>query len=97
MAITNLEKIALAITKGANNILIHPIPATPLWLVCERKKEKNWKLTLCNPFGTTYCLVSNNVTDENHLKLWEELVKLGAGVMRKTTCESSCKNHNREN
>lgn len=78
MSMKNIEKIALAITKGSENILIHPIPTTSLWIVCEKTKENTWKITLCNPFGTTHCIVSNNVTDENHLKLWEEMVYLAA-------------------
>lgn len=79
----NAEKIALAIAEGAKNIVIHEVPTTSLWLVCEKKEDQNWKMTICNPFGTKHHCIATDVTRENYLNLWVELVKLKASSMSK--------------
>jgi hypothetical protein len=74
---TNIETIADYITKKGNeNIKIHTIPKTNLWLVAERKKENLIKMYVCNPTKTTRRLVSDNITKKEYEKVWVELLKL---------------------
>lgn len=73
---TNAERIARHIAKhGTQNILVHSIPGTGYWLVCEKtqKTAPHWRVHVCHPERTTYRLVSENVTDEQHISLWKEL------------------------
>ena len=66
----NIEKIARLITvHGASNMLIHSIPKSQEWIVCQKIEQNKWVLTLCNPMGTTtYNL--GTVSNEEHLNLW---------------------------
>lgn len=75
---TNIEKVAAYITKhGSESLLIHTVPSTPLWLVCQKlTKQNGWKIIVCNPFQTKHRLVSDNVSDTEHLELWLDLIKL---------------------
>ena len=77
--LTNAEKITEAIARGAKNILIHPIPTSTLWIVCE-KHTQGWKMTICNPFGTAYQLLGDNISDDNHVLLWVEMLKIRSPV-----------------
>lgn len=77
------DRIKKGIEKhGAENILIHTIPKTPLWLICQKIKNKNppppdsWEIFIGNPLQTKLRLVSQNVTNEEHLLLWKKLVEL---------------------
>jgi hypothetical protein len=70
----NIERLAKHITKyGKESILIHTIPGTPNWIVCQYIGNDNWSLTLIQPLGNvTYNL--GIVSNEQHLQLWKELV-----------------------
>ena len=70
----NIDRIAKFVTKhGTGGILIHTIPGTSNWLVCQKMEINKWLVTLCNPMGfVTYNL--GTVSDNQHIQLWEELV-----------------------
>lgn len=72
----NIDRLARHIAKtGAENILVHTIPGTQNWIVCQKIGDDEWALTLSNPEGNvTYSL--GTVNNANHLRLWTELVKL---------------------
>ena len=72
----NIDKLAKYITvNGAENIIIHTVPGTGNWIVCQKVDKEKWMLTLGAPMGNvTYNL--GIVTTEQHLKLWEQLVRL---------------------
>ncbi|HEY4507116.1 MAG TPA: hypothetical protein VJH71_03125 [Candidatus Paceibacterota bacterium] len=73
---TNIDKLALHVTKyGEKGILIHTIPKTSNWLVCQKINANEWVITLLNPMGNvTYNL--GTITTEQHLNLWQELTRL---------------------
>jgi len=72
----NIEKIARHIAKnGPDGILVHTIPGTHNWIVCQKLGKDKWELTLCNPMGD----VSYNlgfVNEQQHLNLWNRLLVL---------------------
>ncbi len=72
----NIDRLARYVTKhGSESIMIHTIPGTGNWIVCEKIEKDKWSLTLGNPMGNvTYNL--GMVTNEQHLKLWMEIVKM---------------------
>lgn len=74
---TNAEKVAQHIAQhGSAGILVHSVPGTRFWLVCQivPKKSPHWKVVLCDPNQTTWRLVSDKVSDEDHIRLWNELL-----------------------
>lgn len=76
---TNADKIASHILKyGPNSLIIHTIPQTRFWLVCQQKEEKPtiWRIILCDPDKKTWRLVSSNTQEEDHVKIWEDLTKI---------------------
>jgi hypothetical protein len=85
----NLEKLARIIIKNkAKNILIHTIPRTPLWLVCQKIEINKWHLTLLNPdHSTIYRL--GTVNSKTHIDLWTNLIKLE--IEHKATQEKRAK------
>ncbi len=72
----NVDRLARYVTKhGSESILIHTIPGTSNWLICQKIEEDKWMLTLGNPMGNVIYnlgLVSN----DQHLKLWMQLIRL---------------------
>jgi len=72
----NINRLATHITKhGEKNILIHTIPQTSNWIICQKIENNKWMLTLCNPMGnTTYNL--GTIDDGQHIELWNQLIKL---------------------
>ena len=73
---TNIEKLAKLIAKnGGESILIHTIPGTPHWIICEKISEDKWYLTLCDPMKTSMYNLGI-ISQENHLRLWKELVEM---------------------
>lgn len=72
----NIDRLARFITKdGPDGILIHTIPKTNNWIVCQKIEINKWFLTLMNPMGNvTFNL--GTVTNIQHLQLWEELTQM---------------------
>ena len=72
----NIDRLTQFITKhGSKNIIIHTVPETNNWLVCQKIEIDKWLLTLCNPMGVvTYNL--GTITDDQHLTLWAELMSM---------------------
>lgn len=74
---TNAERLAAYIAKnGADSILIHSVPRTPFWLVCQKVARNRWNISLANPTQTKSRLVSKNVTDEEHMVIYQQLTIL---------------------
>ena len=49
----NIDKLVQHIAKyGLDNILIHTIPKSKLWLVAQKIKNSKWKLDVIDPHGT---------------------------------------------
>lgn len=76
----NIDRIAQLVTKhGATNVLVHSIPKSQEWIICQKVEENKWILTLCNPMkNITYNL--GMVSNEEHLNLWQELMHLEIGL-----------------
>ena len=71
----NVDRIAQAIAiNGANGIIIHTIPNSQNWLVCIKRAENKWEVTMCNPMGKTW-LELKTITDKQHGDLLKELIK----------------------
>ena len=72
---TNIDRITRHIAKnGAENMLIHTLPNTNIWIVAEKIEVNKWVLSMGNPMGNvTYNL--GEVTDQQHLNLWQELFR----------------------
>ena len=72
----NVDRLAKYITKnGPNGILIHTVPRTNNWIICQKIAIDKWLMTLCNPGGNvTYNL--GTVNDAQHLQLWAEITKM---------------------
>jgi hypothetical protein len=70
----NIEKLAEYMSiNGEKSILIHTIPGTPHWIVCQ-KRDELWELTLMQPMGNiTYNL--GTVNNEQHKNLWLQLIR----------------------
>jgi len=72
----NIDRITHLIeTDGAKSLLIHSVPGTNQWLICQKIDQEKWVIALCNPMGnTTFNL--GTITEAEHLALWEELNRL---------------------
>jgi len=71
----NLEKIMTHIKENdAKNILIHTIPNTQNWLICEKIEIDKWLIALCNP-NKTVIYNLGTINEKKHLELWMQLVK----------------------
>lgn len=76
MNATNAERVAAHIKEyGAKGILIHTMPGTPFWLVCQSRPDKKWKITLCHPMHTKAYIIDDDISEDDHYKLWNELIK----------------------
>lgn len=72
----NIERLTKYITKnGGKDLLIHVIPGTSNWLICQKIEEDKWALTLGNPMGNVTYNVGT-VSNDQHLALWMELTKI---------------------
>ena len=72
----NIDRLAKKILKnGTNSTLIHTIPGTANWLICEKDKDGLWYLTVANPMGNVFYNIGT-VNDSQHLALWESLVNV---------------------
>ena len=72
---TNVELIAAHVAKhGGKNILIHPIPDSPLWLVMEKVGSDRWIPTLLNPMHQGRHHQFGAVSNAEHLRFLTELV-----------------------
>lgn len=72
----NIERLSRYITKnGSASILIHTVPKTSNWIVCQKIEIDKWLLTLMNPMGNvTFNL--GTVTNAQHLQLWAEITQM---------------------
>lgn len=72
----NVDRLARHITKnGAEGIMVHTIPGTSNWLICQKMDTDKWLITLASPMGNvTYNL--GTVSDAQHIQLWGQLIKL---------------------
>jgi hypothetical protein len=72
----NIERLTKYITKnGTKDILIHTIPQTKNWIICQKIEIDKWILTLCDPMGNvTYNL--GTVSNKEHINLWMQIIKL---------------------
>lgn len=81
---TNLERLSDFVSRhGAKSLLIYTVPGTSLWLVAQVKKP-GWKISVCYPNQTKMRLVSEHISDQDHLILWQELIGLGVSNRLKT-------------
>lgn len=77
---TNAEKLAAYVTKnGPESLLVHTVPGTRFWLVCQKRDQENWRIVLMDPSKTTHRLVSDRISEVRYLSLWKELVTLELG------------------
>lgn len=69
----NIERWSSHMTKyGSNSYLVHTVPGTQNWLICQKIEENKWTLILGNPMGNvTYNL--GTVTNDQHLQIWKHL------------------------
>jgi hypothetical protein len=79
---TNLERIAIAIQEfGPDVVNIHTVPNSEYWVVMYQtaKSKPNWRVIICNPMLTTYRLVTDHVTPEDYVEMWEKLTDVRLG------------------
>lgn len=78
MSSTNTERVAEHIKEyGAKGILIHTIPGTPFWLICQLNAQtEKWKITLCHPMHKKAYTIADEISEKEHFELWNELVQL---------------------
>lgn len=71
----NVERLAKHIAAtNAENILIHTVPGTGNWLICQKIEPDKWTITIGNPMSNaTYNI--GMVNDAQHLELWEQLTQ----------------------
>jgi hypothetical protein len=72
----NIDRLTKHITQsGEKGLMVHTIPGTNNWVVCQKTEKDKWALTLCNPMGNvTFNL--GTVNDGQHLLLWEQIIKM---------------------
>ena len=72
----NIDRLARFITKhGTDGVLVHTIPGTSNWIICQKMEINKWLVTMANPMGyVTYNL--GTVSNNEHLQLWMELIKM---------------------
>lgn len=86
---TNAERIAKHIKEyGPKGMLIHTIPGTPFWLVCEENKNKRWKITVCHPMHRKAYNIATDISEAEHFQLWNELVQLELSRRVKTALKT---------
>ena len=72
----NVERLARYVKKnGPEDILIHTIPQTGNWVICQKVENNKWSLSLEQPMGNVkYNL--GHVTTKEHLELWKEITTM---------------------
>lgn len=72
----NIERLAAHVTKnGSDGIMIHTIPGTSNWIICEKIEKDKWTLSMCDPMGNvTYNL--GTATNAEHVALWMEITTM---------------------
>ena len=71
----NIQRLTRHIAQtGAKNILIHTIPGTQTWIVCQKIEKDKWTLTLMDPMKDTAHNLGT-VNNKDHLNLWQELIE----------------------
>jgi len=72
----NIDRIAqiAAKTKGVG-IVIHAIPGTRNWIVCQSININKWEMILCDPMGEKMHPLGF-ITDDQQVKLTFDLFKL---------------------
>ena len=70
----NIDRIAKFITEnGSKSVMVHTVPKTNNWIVCQKIEIDKWLIILCNPMSNvTYNL--GTVTDAEHINLWDQLM-----------------------
>ncbi len=72
----NIDRLTRLIAQnGASNLLIHGIPGTSHWLICQKIEKEKWAIALCNPMGNAIFNLGA-ITEAEHLNLWRELILL---------------------
>ena len=76
MSITNAERIAAMVAESPKNVKIHTVPNSQFWIVMYKSKAShpNWRCVLCNPELTTWRLVTEHISDQEHMELYNKLV-----------------------
>ncbi len=75
----NVERLNEYIKKeGPDSILIHSIPNSQNWLVCQKTAENLWTLILMNPMNTTLFYLGE-CNDAQHIEIWTRLTKIEIG------------------
>lgn len=71
----NINRLATYICKNGNkNTLIHTIPKTNNWIICQKIEIDKWILTLNNPTSNiTYNLGSTS--EKLYLQIWSQITK----------------------
>ena len=73
---TNIDRLTKYITQyGSKNIIVHTIPRTKNWIICQKIENDKWAITLENPMGN----ISYNLgilSDKEHLDIWEKLTRI---------------------
>ncbi|MFA5068046.1 MAG: hypothetical protein WC466_08460 [Candidatus Izemoplasmatales bacterium] len=72
----NIDRITRLIAQnGAGSLLIHSIPGTSHWLLCQKIEKEKWVIVLCNPMGNASFNLGT-ITSAEHLALWQEIILL---------------------
>lgn len=76
MSITNAERIAAMVADSPNSVKIHTVPNSQLWIVMYKSKDShpNWRCVLCNPELTTWRLVTEHISNDEHWALYNKLI-----------------------
>lgn len=76
MSITNAERIAAMVAENPNAVKIHTVPQSQYWIVMYQTKSShpNWRCVLCNPELTTWRLVTDHITPDEHWELYNKLI-----------------------
>ena len=71
----NIDRLAQHITKnGAEGVMIHTVPGTSNWLICQKIEPDKWAISLASPLGNvTYNL--GHIASKNYINLWSRLIK----------------------
>jgi len=71
----NIDRLKHLITEtGGKNLLIHTIPGTSTWIVCQKIEKNKWTLTLMDPMKDTAHNLGT-VNNKEHINLWQELIE----------------------
>jgi hypothetical protein len=76
MPITNAERIAIMVAESPKTVKIYTVPQSQYWIVMyvSKASHPNWRCVICNPELTTWRLVTEHITPEEHWELYKRLV-----------------------